>query len=139
MNDLPTVLQSVDPTTGRPVRSVPVLAPGAVEQHIQSASRAFAMWRRTRPTDRADALRNLARLLRTRKNDLALLMAEEMGKPVTQGRAEIEKCAWVCDFYADHLPSFLAPQPVTTEWTRSYVDFQPLGPILGVMPWNFPF
>lgn len=139
MNDLPTVLQSVDPTTGRPVRSVPVLAPGAVEQHIQSASRAFAMWRRTRPTDRADALRNLARLLRTRKNDLALLMAEEMGKPVVQGRAEIEKCAWVCDFYADHLPSFLAPQPVTTEWTRSYVDFQPLGPILGVMPWNFPF
>ena len=89
--------------------------------------------------ERGKILHRVAAKLRERQQEYARLMAEEMGKPVRQGRAEIEKCAWVCEYYADHASKFLKPEFVDTEWTRSYVAFQPLGPILAVMPWNFPF
>jgi succinate-semialdehyde dehydrogenase/glutarate-semialdehyde dehydrogenase len=79
-----------------------------------------------------------ARILRARSQRYAVLMAEEMGKPVRDGRAEAEKCAWVCEYYAERAESFLAPEPVETDATRSLVFFQPLGVILAIMPWNFP-
>ena len=131
--------EAIHPVTGQVVRRVPVMSGEEVERRVQAAARAFEEWRRSTWEERAQALRALARALRTRAGELARLMAEEMGKPVVQGRAEVEKCAWVCEFYAEEGARFLQPEPVATDWSRSYVAFQPLGPILGIMPWNFPF
>lgn len=125
-------LTSVNPTTGAPIQVFADHSDAAVAQALREAGAVPA-------GDRAPALRAAARLLRARRDDLARLMALEMGKPVTQGCAEAEKCAWVCEYYADHAAQFLTPQPVATEATRSFVMFQPLGTVLAVMPWNFPF
>ena len=125
-------MTAVNPTTGATLQVYADHSDAAVEQALRDAAAVPA-------SDRAPVLRAAARLLRERRDDLAQLMALEMGKPVTQGRAEAEKCAWVCDYYADHAPAFLAPQPVATEATRSWILFQPLGTLLAVMPWNFPF
>ena len=125
-------MTSVNPTTGATIQVYTEHSDAAVEQALREAAEGPA-------GDRAPALRAVARLLRERCDELARLMALEMGKPIAQGRAEAEKCAWVCDYYTDHAAEFLAPQPVATEATRSFVMFQPLGTILAVMPWNFPF
>ena len=137
-NNLPQ-LEAVEPSTGRVLRRLPVLAPAEIERRLRAAAQAFEAWRRTSPAERSAALRSLAGRLRARKDELARLMAGEMGKPVVQGRAEVEKCAWVCEYYAEHGADFLQAESVTTDWPRSYVAFVPLGPVLGVMPWNFPF
>jgi succinate-semialdehyde dehydrogenase/glutarate-semialdehyde dehydrogenase len=84
-------------------------------------------------------LRRAAQVLEDRREENALRMAEEMGKPLRDGRAEIDKCAWVCRYYADHGAGFLADQPVATDAAKSFVHFEPLGVVLAVMPWNFPF
>jgi len=84
-------------------------------------------------------MRAAARLLRERKAEYGRLMALEMGKPVAQGEAEAEKCAWACEYYAEHAGAFLAPEPRATDASRSFVRFDPLGPVLAIMPWNFPF
>jgi len=84
-------------------------------------------------------MREAAQILRTRRAEYARTMTLEMGKPIVQGEAEVDKCAWACEYYADHAEAFLAEQPRETEASRSYVRFDPLGPVLAVMPWNFPF
>jgi succinate-semialdehyde dehydrogenase/glutarate-semialdehyde dehydrogenase len=105
---------------------------------LAGAGRAFEEWRRTPFAARAVVLQRAARLLRERRDGLARLMALEMGKPLAQGRAEADKCAWVCEHYAAHAQGMLAPEEVATDAARSYVAFEPLGPVLAVMPWNFP-
>jgi succinate-semialdehyde dehydrogenase/glutarate-semialdehyde dehydrogenase len=132
-------LESVNPATGQRLKAYPEWPAGEVGRILEQAARAQAEWRRTGFADRAAALRKAAALLRQRANESAVLMAREMGKPVAQGRGEVEKCAWVCDYYAEHAEAFLAPQAVATDATRSFVAFEPLGVILAVMPWNFPF
>ena len=77
-------------------------------------------------------------MLRNRRESLARLMALEMGKPLAQGLAEVEKCAWVCEYYAEHAARFLGDEPAPSDATRSFVAYRPLGVILAVMPWNFP-
>ena len=84
-------------------------------------------------------MREAAQILRTRRAEYARTMTIEMGKPIVQAEAEVDKCAWVCEYYADHAEAFLAEQPRETQASRSYVRFDPLGPVLAVMPWNFPF
>jgi succinate-semialdehyde dehydrogenase/glutarate-semialdehyde dehydrogenase len=84
-------------------------------------------------------MKKAASILRERKDEFAKLMTEEMGKPIAQGRGEVEKCAWCCDFYADNAEKFLSKEIVETDASKSYVSFQPLGVVLAVMPWNFPF
>src|SRR5690606_17396280 len=106
---------------------------------IRAVHRAFGGWRRTSLEERAQLLRASATVLRERASELAILMADEMGKPVTAGRGEIEKCAWVCEHYADHGAEYLAREEVPTDDRRSFVTFEPLGVVLAVMPWNFPF
>jgi len=125
-------LTSINPATGVPLQVYADHSEAAVEQALRLAVTVST-------NNRAPALHAVARLLRERRDEFARLMANEMGKPVSQGGAEADKCAFVCDYYADHAATFLAPQWVTTEATRSYVMFQPLGTILAVMPWNFPF
>src|SRR5438309_10627631 len=84
-------------------------------------------------------MREAARVLRARAGDYARTITLEMGKPIVQSEAEIDKCALACEYYAEHAEAMLAPQPRETDAARSYVRFDPLGPVLAVMPWNFPF
>jgi succinate-semialdehyde dehydrogenase / glutarate-semialdehyde dehydrogenase len=132
-------LRSVNPATGATVAEYPEASDGEVHQILLESSCAAAGWRDTTFAQRAEPLRRAALLLEERKDALARLMAAEMGKPLAQGRGEAEKCAWVCRFYADHAERFLAAQDVQTDGSSSAIVFDPLGPVLAVMPWNFPF
>jgi succinate-semialdehyde dehydrogenase/glutarate-semialdehyde dehydrogenase len=115
------------------------MAPAKVAHTIVQAHNACLSWKQTSMAERAQRMHQAAKLLRDQAPAYALLMAQEMGKPVKDGRAEVEKCAWVCDFYAEQAAQFLKPEVVETEASRSFVTFQPLGVVLAVMPWNFPF
>src|SRR5205809_5024919 len=103
------------------------------------AHAAFLQWREVPFARRAQRMREAAQILRTRRAEYARTMTTEMWKPIVQAEAEVDKCAWVCEYYADHAEAFLAEQPRETPASRSYVRFDPLGPVLAVMPWNFPF
>jgi len=131
-------LASVDPATGAVLARHPAADPAAVDDAVGRAHAAFAAWRDAPFAERAAPLRQAAALLRERSARYADLMAAEMGKPVAQGRAEAEKCAWALEHYAEHAARYLADEPVATEATASYVAYRPLGVILAVMPWNFP-
>lgn len=132
-------IESVNPATGQTVETYEEMPPEEVSHIIDRTHRAFREWRRLDYGERAGPLRAAARILREQREDLARLMAEEMGKPVSQGRAEAEKCAWVCEYYAENGEAFLADEAIKTDASRSFVTFQPLGVVLAVMPWNFPF
>jgi succinate-semialdehyde dehydrogenase/glutarate-semialdehyde dehydrogenase len=132
-------IESINPATGEVIETFAETSPDGLEASLAGAWEAFVEWRRVPFAGRAERLRAAARVLRARKADFARTMALEMGKPVVQGEEEVEKCAWGCEFYAEHGAAFLAEQPTVTEATRSYVRFDPLGPVLAVMPWNFPF
>ena len=129
---------SINPTTGDAIQAYDEMTPEQVSSAIQDADDAWHDWRARSFGDRARLLRTTAALLRERKDELARLMALEMGKPVKQGVAEAEKCAWVCEYYAEQGERHLAPDVIATDAVRSYVAFQPLGVVLAVMPWNFP-
>ncbi len=131
-------LRSVDPRDGSLLREYEEAAPAEVGAALAASARAFGAWRLTSFAERAAVVRRAGAILRERRDGLARLMALEMGKPVAQGRAEADKCAWVCEHYADHAEAMLAPEEVATDASRSYVAFEPLGPVLAVMPWNFP-
>jgi succinate-semialdehyde dehydrogenase/glutarate-semialdehyde dehydrogenase len=132
-------LRSVNPANGTLIREYAETDPDATTMILKEASCAFAGWRRTSFEQRAEKMRRAGVLLAERQEDLARLMALEMGKPLAQGRAEVEKCAWVCSYYAAEAERLLAPEHVATDAARSYVTFKPLGAVLAVMPWNFPF
>jgi len=132
-------LLSINPATGERIRDYPEATEKEVAMLLGEAACAQAGWRRVAFSERARRMRQAAAILREREEALARLMAEEMGKPLAQGRAEVDKCAWVCDHYAENAESLLSPEPVGTDASRSFVAFPPLGVVLAVMPWNFPF
>ncbi len=131
-------LQSIDPTTGELFAEYPEADPEEVDRILGAADAAAAAWRRSSFDERASLMRAAASTLRGRVTPLAELMVREMGKPIGQARAEVEKCAWVCDYYADNAEFFLAPEPADTDASKSYVAYRPIGVVLAVMPWNFP-
>jgi succinate-semialdehyde dehydrogenase/glutarate-semialdehyde dehydrogenase len=132
-------LQTINPATGAVVREYDEATDDEVTAALEAADRAFQDWRRAGFAARGQALRKAADTLDARRDELATLMAVEMGKPLAQGRSELEKCAWVCRYYAEQGESFLSPEVVATDASKSFVAFQPLGAVLAVMPWNFPF
>ena len=132
-------LTSINPTTGETIADYDEMTAAEVDAALGRAADAFASWRRTSFEQRAVIVRAAAAELRRRKSELARLMAIEMGKPLAQGEGEVEKCATGCEFFAQHAARLLADEEVSTEASRSFVTFKPLGVILGVMPWNFPF
>src|SRR6266566_4763328 len=132
-------IESVNPATEGVIATFEQFTPEQLEQALVEADTAFRDWRRHSIGDRSTAMRRAAELLRSRKERYAGLITAEMGKPITQAEAEVEKCAWVCDYFAEHAERFLARQPVQTNARVSYVEFEPLGIVLAVMPWNFPF
>ncbi len=132
-------IQSVNPATGEVLESFEPAWPAQIEQIVAGAHAAFLEWR-TQPWSRRSALMHRAAAeLRARRGEYAASITREMGKPIVQSEAEIDKCAVTCDYYADHAEAFLAEQPRETDASRSYVRFDPLGVVLAVMPWNFPF
>src|SRR5438128_7979582 len=132
-------IQSVNPATGDTLETFEETSPQELERSLAAASAAFHEWRSVAFATRAQKMREAARVLRARAGDYARTMTLEMGKPIVQAEAEIDKCALACEYYADHAEAMLAPQPRETDAARSYVRFDPLGPVLAVMPWNFPF
>jgi succinate-semialdehyde dehydrogenase/glutarate-semialdehyde dehydrogenase len=132
-------LTSINPATDETIREYPEASAEEVGRILGEAACAAAGWRSSAFPERARRMRRAGALLRERKEDLARLMALEMGKPLAQGRAEADKCAWVCDYYADNAERFLAPETIETDAKKSFVAYQPLGAVLAVMPWNFPF
>jgi succinate-semialdehyde dehydrogenase/glutarate-semialdehyde dehydrogenase len=131
-------LESINPASEELVQEYPEATAAEVTAILTAARGAFEEWRWTPFSERAVPMRRAAALLRERQGELARLMAVEMGKPLAQGRAEADKCAWVCDYYAENAERFLLPEPVATDASKSFVAFNPLGVVLAVMPWNFP-
>jgi succinate-semialdehyde dehydrogenase/glutarate-semialdehyde dehydrogenase len=131
-------ITSINPATGRPIKSYDELSPAEAAEVVAQAHAAWQTWRTTSFADRAMRMRRAAAILRDRKDELGRLMALEMGKPLKQGISEAEKCAWACEYYADNAQAQLAPEAMTTDGSKSYVAFQPLGIVLAIMPWNFP-
>lgn len=132
-------LISINPATGQRIHIYGSHSSVQLEAALKQAHAAFLGWRELSPTTRAKHLRALARTLRTQRDDLAELITAEVGKPITQSRAEIEKCAKVCDYYAQHGADFLADEHPTGAPKSAHVSYEPLGPLLAIMPWNFPF
>jgi succinate-semialdehyde dehydrogenase/glutarate-semialdehyde dehydrogenase len=132
-------MESVNPATGERLRSYAAMSPDEVAAAIAACAAAQRGWAAEGFAERAGPLRAAARLLREEREALAREMALEMGKPLAQGVAEAEKCALACDYYAEHAARFLAREPVATDASKSFVCFEPLGLVLAVMPWNFPF
>lgn len=130
---------AVNPTTGEEIKRYDSLDVGAIERKVTQAAEAFQTWRQTTFQERAALLRKAADLLEGEKQRWAEVMTQEMGKPIGAAVAEAEKCAWVCRYYAEHAAEFLADEVVETDAQISYVRYQPLGPVLAIMPWNFPF
>src|SRR5262245_5380182 len=132
-------IQSINPATGEALESFAPTSPSELERIIAHAHAAYLGWRGVPFAERARHMRAAAQVLRTRKAALARTMTLEMGKTIVEAEAEVDKCAWGCDYYAEHAEALLAAQPRETDASKSYVRFDPLGPILAVMPWNFPF
>lgn len=132
-------IQTINPMTEEVIKSYPLLAMEQINSLINAAHDSFQAWRRTDFTLRQQHMLILAKLLRQRQDEFAHLMACEMGKPVTAGKAEIEKCAWVCEHYARHAEEYLESKVIKTEKKRNIICYQPLGVVFAIMPWNYPF
>jgi succinate-semialdehyde dehydrogenase/glutarate-semialdehyde dehydrogenase len=137
--DSETALQTINPATGEPVRTYEQNTVQEVLAAAAAAREAFTAWRRTPFAERSAIFHKAAEILRARKDEFARLMTQEMGKTLDEGRAEIEKCAFQCGWFADNAASYLAEQPVAIDEAEVFVTFNPLGVVLAIMPWNFPF
>jgi len=129
---------SRNPATGAVIAQYPFDSEVEVEAALARSERAAREWRVAPVARRARILEQIGQVLRDRKGEMAAMIADEMGKPITQARAEIDKCASLCDWYATHGPAVLEPAPTMVENNRARQEFRPLGSILAVMPWNFP-
>jgi succinate-semialdehyde dehydrogenase/glutarate-semialdehyde dehydrogenase len=130
---------TVNPATGGKLESYDYATDKSLEQTLARAIEGFSEWRRTDMERRRNLLNGVANVLREDKVSCARQMVREMGKPIAQARSEVEKCAWVCEYFAENGESFLEPREVETDADESMVAYEPLGPILAIMPWNFPF
>jgi succinate-semialdehyde dehydrogenase/glutarate-semialdehyde dehydrogenase len=132
-------LVSINPATGQRLGIHRAFSSTQIAEALAKAQAAFLGWRELSPVGRARHLRAVARALQEQRDDLAALATNEMGKPITQSRAEVEKCAAVCEFYARHARAWLADERPPGAPRHTHVTFEPLGVVLAVMPWNFPF
>lgn len=132
-------IATINPTTGEALKTFTELSAQQIEDKLQLAAATFQTYRLTSFVDRAERMVRAADILENDKQELGRLMTIEMGKPLKAAVSEAEKCAWVCRYYAENAQQHLADKTVETNAKQSYVRFQPLGPVLAVMPWNFPF
>ncbi len=132
-------IKSINPTTGETLQSFKELTAAELDAKLASAAEAQAAWRQTDFGARSKLMHDVARALEARRDEWAAMMTAEMGKTFVSAKAEVDKCAWVCRYYAENASGFLADQVIASDASRSYVRFLPLGVVLAVMPWNFPF
>src|SRR3989339_677558 len=133
------MLQSINPAHEEIIQQYAEMSDAEVSKILDQSNSTYNEWKLTPFEHRSLLMKNASKILRAKKDELASLMTLEMGKPIAQSKAEVEKCAWVCDYYADNAEKFLANEIIKTEFSKSYVSFQPLGVVLAIMPWNFPF
>ena len=131
-------VRSIDPTTGEQLAEYPLSSPSEIDAALTRAAASQRHWRGLSFSDRAVAIRAVAEELRKRRDEGAALLTAEMGKTTREALAEIDKSALACDYYAEHAAEHLAPQPIRTDFKATYVQFEPLGVVLAVMPWNYP-
>jgi len=132
-------MKAINPATGKVIKDYPEHSALAVEQKLSTAQRAWESWRQTGFSERSRLMRSAAEVLRKDSGRYAELISEEMGKVMKEALAEVEKSAWVCDFYAENAETFLADEVIPSDASRSFVSHEPLGLVLAIMPWNFPF
>ncbi len=132
-------IQTINPATGEELERFDLHTKAEIGTKLDGARTAFEQWRKSDFPDRSQLLVDVAATLRRESDALARTAALEMGKPITQARAEVEKCAWCCEHYARNGAAYLSDKTVSTAATRSFVAFRPLGVILAIMPWNFPY
>ena len=130
---------SVNPYTGERIAQYKALSDRDIQDALELSVEAGKIWRKETVNTRVALLLNTAEILREDKERFALMITQEMGKPITESRAEVDKCAWVCEYYAENAAIYLEDEFVQTDAQRSYIRKQPLGLILAIMPWNFPF
>lgn len=133
------MIETIDPATGALIERFPLMNAEQIGAKLDAAVRAGVGWARVPFDERSAVLRAIAARLRAERDSLAATAVREMGKPIVQARAEVEKCAWGLEYFADHAEAMLAQQPAPSSAARSYVAFRPLGVLLAIMPWNFPF
>jgi succinate-semialdehyde dehydrogenase / glutarate-semialdehyde dehydrogenase len=132
------MFEAINPATGQTIATYEPHPWDVVDERLARSWSAWTSWRDAPVEERGALLVEVAAELDKRRSELAELIVMEMGKPIGSAEAEVDKCAWVCRYEADHGPEHLAPEPVESDATRSYVRFDPLGPLLAIMPWNFP-
>ena len=132
-------LKSINPYTGRLIEEFKELSDATLQEILSASLVAFEKWKRTDFSSRKSLMKKAANILTENVQEYSLAITIEMGKPIIESMAEVEKCAWVCNYFADNGEEFLKEEPVMTDAFLSYVCYEPLGPVLGIMPWNFPF
>ncbi len=132
-------LQTINPATGELIQEFKEMSSGEIDEALDEAVAAYKEWRNTSFATRSKLLLKVAEDLRKNALEYGKIITLEMGKPLAQAKAEVEKCAWGCEYYAEHAEEFLEDEVIQTEAQKSYVHYQPLGVLLAVMPWNFPF
>src|SRR5262245_4535995 len=132
-------MQSINPATGGVIEDFEAFTAEQIDEALDQAHHAFLAWRETTFDERSALLRRVAAYLRGHKAALGRVATLEMGKPIAEAEAEVEKCAWNCDFYAENAESFLANEQIATNAAESYTEFVPIGVVLAIMPWNFPY
>lgn len=134
-----TIIETINPATGKVIAKYQNMTDDQIREKVSDARLAFQSWKNLDIGERCSITRNLGRVMRKNKDAYAKLITEEMGKPIRQAVAEVEKCAWLCDYYSETAEAFLHDELIPTEFRKSFVSFEPLGIVAGIMPWNFPF
>ena len=133
------MIKSLNPSDLQVIKTYNQMQPSEINKIIDLVDKAFEDWKSVPFNSRSKLMLKAADVLKKNKEEYSKLMTLEMGKPINQSRAEVEKCAWVCEYYAENAEKFLSDELITTDASKSFVTFQPLGVVLAVMPWNFPF
>ncbi len=133
------VFKSIFPYTQEVIAEYPLMDDAAINQCIYTAEKAYPIWKSKSFNERATVLRNVATILKRDRDALATLITNEMGKVIVEAKGEIEKCAYTCEYYAEHAEQFLKDETLEAGYTKSFVSYEPIGAVLAIMPWNFPF
>lgn len=133
------MIQSINPANLQLIKTYHSMLPSEVNNIMDLTADSFEKWKETSFGHRSNLMMKAAQVLKAKREEYSELMTLEMGKPISQSKAEVEKCAWVCEYYADNAEKFLKDELIQTDASKSFVTYQPLGTVLAVMPWNFPF